>query len=248
MAIKIIKEQEQVKGAFAGGLILENKPIGFPQDGGEQQPYSNLFYWANAYSTKGGLIDLHPHKYFEIMSIVLEGEINHYDTKNDKWMPLKKGDAQIIRAGKGISHAEKLLPNSRIFQIWFDPNIKETMNKEASYSDYKFENLKRETLVNGESISYDNASNVEMDTEVEIKQYNLQNGKFNLALDTNKIYSIYLIDGKLEFFENQINTNDFLILEDEHEINLSILLESSIMVIASPKNLNYPIYNQLVKF
>ena len=40
------------------------------------------------------------------MQFCLKGEINHYDTKQDKWIKLQRGDVQIIRAGNGISHAE----------------------------------------------------------------------------------------------------------------------------------------------
>ena len=31
------------------------------------------------------------------------------------------------KAGKGISHSEKLKKGSEIFQIWFDPNIQESL-------------------------------------------------------------------------------------------------------------------------
>ena len=48
MAIKIYSKEDQASGAFNGGEIVENKPLGFPQDGGELRPYSNIFYWANA--------------------------------------------------------------------------------------------------------------------------------------------------------------------------------------------------------
>jgi len=141
MATTIITKEQQAKGSFDGGTILENKPIGFPRDGGTQQPYSNLFYWANAWSDNGGLIGEHPHQLFEIMSFVIEGEIQHYDNKFDRWLSLTKGSAQIIRAGNGIRHAEKILAGGRMFQIWFDPNVQLTYNKPASYNDYKTEEM-----------------------------------------------------------------------------------------------------------
>ena len=72
MSVKITTKENQASGSFAGGVILENKPIGFPQDRGQQKPYSNIFYWANAWSDKGGLIGEHPHKMFEIMSFILD--------------------------------------------------------------------------------------------------------------------------------------------------------------------------------
>jgi len=113
MQITIQRKEEQASGQFNGGEILENKPIGFPQDGGPQVPYSNLFYWAHAWTDVGSLIGKHPHQGFEIMSIVLEGDIVHYDSKNDSWFPLKKGDVQIIRSGSGISHAEQMNKDSQ---------------------------------------------------------------------------------------------------------------------------------------
>ena len=81
MAIEIIPKDQQASGQFNGGQIIENKPIGFPQDGGNVRPYSNLFYWAYAEAVEESTIGLHPHQGFEIMSFVLKGAIRHYDTK-----------------------------------------------------------------------------------------------------------------------------------------------------------------------
>ena len=113
MSISIYTKENQADGSFNYGEILEKKPIGFPQDGGKLKPYSNLFYWAHAWTpgTKS-TIGLHPHQGFEICSFVLKGNINHFDTKQNKWIPLKEGDVQIIRSGNGISHAEEIDDNS----------------------------------------------------------------------------------------------------------------------------------------
>ena len=143
MILKTFKISDQAKGSFNGGEILENKPIGFPQDRGKLKPYSNLFYWAHAWTTtKKSTIGLHPHQGFEICSFVLRGKINHFDSKQNKWIPLSKGDVQIIRAGSGISHAEELDKNSEIFQIWFDPNLENSLKNSASYDDYSVSQFK----------------------------------------------------------------------------------------------------------
>ena len=137
MPIKIFPVQKQIKGGFNDGEIVENKPIQQSPDKTKLQPYSNIFYWAHAWANTTSTIGLHPHKAFEIMSFVLKGEIEHYDTKNKTWIPLQAGDVQIIRAGNGISHAEKLIEGSHIFQIWLDPDISKSLNQPASYNDYK---------------------------------------------------------------------------------------------------------------
>ena len=250
MAIQVIKQEDQAKGAFAGGAILENKPIGFPQDGGELKPYSNLFYWANAWSDKGGLIDRHPHKFFEIMSFVLEGEIEHYDNKYERWLPLKKGDAQIIRAGNGIVHAEKINENSRMFQIWFDPNIQKTMEQPASYNDYKSEDMH---YFEKDGIHYKNyignGGPIEMDAEgVEINEMNLPEGNHQLVLDERKYYSYYLIKGRVVASNEEINENDFFIIEDSSNVEIEAKQESKLFVVSTQKKLSYKTYNQLVNF
>ena len=137
--IRIFSRDEQADGQFNGGAILEKKPIGFPQDGGKLRPYSNLFYWAYAWSEGGSTIGEHPHKGFEIMSFVLRGEIEHYDNQFRGWKKLMAGDAQIIRAGNGITHAERMHEGSAMFQIWFDPDLSKSINKSPSYNDFTSE-------------------------------------------------------------------------------------------------------------
>jgi quercetin 2,3-dioxygenase len=250
MAVKIIREKDQAKGAFAGGLILENKPIGFPQDGGKQKPYSNLFYWANAWSTSGGLIGEHPHKFFEIMSFVIEGEIEHYDNKFDRWLSLSKGDAQIIRAGNGITHAEKIKKNSRMFQIWFDPNVQETMSKSATYDDYKSADM---NFFEKNGIAYKNFTGnggpIQMDSEgVEINELTISKGEHRVTLSVDKTHSLYLIKGSLEIDKELLAENDFLIIEDESSINLNVNSEALVFMISSPKKLSHKSYSELVRF
>jgi len=250
MAIKIASKQDQARGSFAGGLILENKPIGFPQDGGHQKPFSNLFYWANAWSDHGGLIGEHPHKIFEIMSFILEGGVEHYDSKFDRWLPLKKGDVQIIRSGSGITHAERLLENSRIFQIWFDPNIEVSMNQEATYNDYKAEDIKYD---GEESLSIKNyvGNNgpVKMESEgVEIKELKLMPGTHHLQLDGNKIHAYYMLDGDANLEEDQLREHDFIIVENENKLKFVAHTETRIFNISVPQQLSYKTYLEHVKF
>ncbi|NQX98534.1 MAG: pirin family protein, partial [Flavobacteriales bacterium] len=241
-------KEEQASGVFAGGAILENKPIGFPQDGGGQKPFSNLFYWANAWSDNGGLIGEHPHKMFEIMSFVIEGEIQHYDSKMDGWISLNKGDAQIIRSGNGITHAERIMEGGRMFQIWFDPNIKQSMLKEATYDDYKSADMKYHEE---NEIAYKdyigNGGPIKMDSEgVLISELTLPAGNHQLKLDESKIHSYYFLGGEALIDGQVLLEHDFVIVEDEGEINIVANLSTRLFHIATPKQLSYKTYLELV--
>lgn len=68
----------------------------------------------------------HPHQNMEIISIPLEGDLEHKDSMgNVAW--IKHGDIQVMSAGKGITHSEynknpdKLV---KFLQIWVVPNKK----------------------------------------------------------------------------------------------------------------------------
>ena len=248
MSVEITSKENQASGTFAGGAILENKPIGFPQDGGKQSPYSNLFYWANAWSDNGGLIGEHPHKLFEIMSFVIEGEIQHYDSKFDRWLSLNKGDAQIIRSGSGITHAEKLMEGGRMFQIWFDPNIKKTMLQDATYNDYKSEDMK---YYEENGISFKdyigNGGPIEMDSEgVFISELTIPIGNHQLKLDGSKIHSYYMLEGEASIEGKGFLEHDFIVVENEREINIVANTTTRLFKISVPQQLTYKSYLELV--
>lgn len=251
MALTIYNKNEQAFGSFNNGAILENKPIGFPQDGGALKSYSNLFYWANAWSDKGGLIGEHPHKWFEILSFVIEGKIEHYDNKFNRWLKLEKGDVQIIRVGNGITHAEKILPNSRMFQIWFDPNITKTQYKEASYNDYKskeFVSAKNNELT---IINYTgNGGKLTMDSEgVSINKIDIPKGTHQLELKKLSYASIYVLKSTgLTINNNTLTLDDFIKIEGETSIELTSTGDSILFMIESPIKLSHASYSEMTKF
>ena len=44
-------------------------------------------------------------------------------------------------------HTLKLLENSEIFQIWFDPDLSKSMSKDASQDDYNDEDFNRKKYI-----------------------------------------------------------------------------------------------------
>jgi redox-sensitive bicupin YhaK (pirin superfamily) len=245
MTLEIIRKEEQVDGQFNNGGVMEKRPVVFQE--GKSFPYSNLFYWAHAWSEKGSTIGLHPHQGFEILSFVLKGSIEHYDTKNKTWLPLNAGDVQIIRSGNGISHAEKINADSAIFQIWFDPNLNASLSLPATYDDYKSETLPV-IIENGISTKIFKGTNspLQMTTEgVSIKELSIQQGDHSLRLDPENIYSCFLLEGSVIIDNKLISEGDFIKISAETELNFESNSNSKVFIIESPLIPSYETYVQL---
>ena len=69
----------------------------------------------------------HPHRNMEIISIPLEGDLQHMDSMGNTTI-IKQGDVQVMSAGTGIQHSEYNKNKDRpvkFLQIWIIPNKKD---------------------------------------------------------------------------------------------------------------------------
>ncbi len=245
MAIQLFPKAKQASGAFNGGEIVENKPVGFPQEGGDLRPYSNLFYWAHARAVTDSTIGLHPHQGFEICSFVLRGNIRHYDSKLREWRPLSAGDVQIIRAGNGISHAEFMAEGSEMFQIWFDPNLATSLSKPASYDDYRAADFpKTEAAGIGTTTLVGPGSPFQMDTpSVQVQRLEMAAGsRVELPADVGKIYSAYVLSGQVSLNGEAAGESDFALLRDVQNLDFQAETAAEIFLMENLASAGYPTY------
>lgn len=80
----------------------------------------------------------HPHDNMEIISIPLEGDLEHKDSMNNTAV-IRQGDIQVMSAGTGVFHSEYNKNNDsevRFLQIWLFPNKRDV---EPRYDQIKIE-------------------------------------------------------------------------------------------------------------
>jgi quercetin 2,3-dioxygenase len=243
MSLELIKREAQPDGQFNGGAILEKRPVVLSRSHPVSNPYSNLFYWAHAWSDKGSTIGEHPHQGFEILSFVIKGAIEHYDSAGKIWKKLNEGDAQIIRSGSGISHSEKIMPGSHMFQVWFDPGINQSIHKAATYSDYassSFPLIKENGCTR--KVFKGNDSPLMMDSDAEINDINFSAANCFLPIDPDKIYSILVIEGTALVNNCRVSEGDFLKITDEKQIAVEGNGNFRLFSIATPAVVPYNTY------
>ena len=238
--LKLITKENQFHQTIFGGRFQTNKPVKYGAMP-HVAPYSSIFYWSHGVALEDVEFPLHPHEGFEIMSFVISGENLHYDTETRVWTPLYTGDFQVIQANSGVSHSEKILKGTRAFQIWFDPNFRNALQKTATYADYKASDFKPEIDENGiETTTYIGTKNgAKADTEgLKIQRISFV-GEKTIPLDSNSTYGFYLLDGSCTTNGAKLEANDALMIEGETSVTLDLAPSSSFFVIKMPIKPSY---------
>jgi redox-sensitive bicupin YhaK (pirin superfamily) len=68
---------------------------------------------------RSGVFGIHPHRGMETVTFLIDGHLNHYDSKHGKGV-LQPGDAQWMTAGRGVEHVEDAANNEEVnlLQLW----------------------------------------------------------------------------------------------------------------------------------
>lgn len=80
--------------------------------------------------------DTHPHRDMEILTYVVDGELTHADSMDNR-RSLTRGQVQYMSAGTGVTHSEHNWGDEilRLLQIWIFPD---RQGYSPNYGDYRF--------------------------------------------------------------------------------------------------------------
>jgi redox-sensitive bicupin YhaK (pirin superfamily) len=172
----------------------------------------------------------HPHRDMEIISYIVEGELEHKDSM-DNGSVIKAGNVQKITAGRGILHSE-FNPSQEhqtfMYQIWIEPDQK---GLEPSYQELSLNDVKEE---NGLTLfaSNDKEDNViHVNQDVRIYYGHLQEDS-SIEYSTQKDRGIWIqmIDGKLNVNNGELSKGDGVAIEQLDKVQLKNINKSRFLL------------------
>ena len=184
----------------------------------------------------GGGFGLHPHTNMEIISILLQGKMNHKDTMGYSDV-VEKDWVQIMSAGKGLKHEEYNVGEDDVsfLQIWIEPKLQ---NIEPRYQRRNFPKEKRKNILKTVISNEEGQEHCWINQNAKISLGYFDAGstieyKFS---PLNKCVYIFVMEGVLNTANEKIGKRDAIGFWETDSIALQTEEETEFIVIELPVN------------
>lgn len=178
----------------------------------------------------------HPHDNMEIISIPLEGDLEHSDSLGNRAV-ISKGDVQAMSAGTGVVHSEKNKNNDqqvKFLQIWVFPNKR---NVQPRYDQKTFsEEEKHNTLLTVVSPVGSEDGGVRIQQDAWFSLGRLDKGttvQYDVRRRENGVYA-FVLDGDVTINDIVLARRDGLGLSDVATLTVTANVDSELLLMDVP--------------
>lgn len=190
---------------------------------------------------EGGMgFPTHPHDNMEIITIPLEGALEHKDSMGNKAV-VKAGEIQVMSAGTGIYHSEynhfKDKP-LKLFQIWLIPNKR---NVTPRYDQILLDVADRRNKLQQILSPNENDAGVWIHQDAWFSMGIFDEGfvtNYQIKKQRNGVY-IMVVKGSVEINGNTLEDRDAIGIKDKNEISIkAITQDAEILIMDIPMSVN----------
>ena len=182
----------------------------------------------------------HPHENMEIISIPLEGDLEHKDSMGNIAV-IRHGDIQVLSAGTGITHSEYNKNKDKavkFLQIWIFPN---KQNVTPRYSQISLNIKDRHN--NFQQIISPNPDDegAWINQNAWFSMGNFDSGfetTYNLKSSQNGVY-IFVLEGEIEIDGQTLSKRDGFGIWDIENFNMKALSNCDVLLMDVPMDLAY---------
>lgn len=179
----------------------------------------------------------HPHSNMEIISIPLEGDLQHMDDIGNSTI-IKQGDIQVMSAGTGVSHSEYNKNKDELvkfLQIWIIPNKKDVIPRYDQISIKSIE--KANTLYQVLSPNADD-DGVWIHQDAWFHLGNYDSGKsdsYTFKKADNGVY-IFVLEGEVTIGDQLLQKRDGFAIWESNSFNFTTNTQAKVLIMEVPMN------------
>ncbi|SMC72237.1 pirin family protein [Moheibacter sediminis] len=190
-------------------------------------------------TVKGGMgFGTHPHRDMEIISIPLEGDLEHKDSTGTRGV-IQKGEIQVMSAGKGVQHSEynhNKDKDVKFLQIWIFPRELgvEPRGEQMSMKDGEIRNEFQQII----SPNVDDAGLwIHQDAWFNLAKFDKGiSRKYKIHQEGNGVY-VFVVNGSAKIDDQELNSRDGFGIWDVDGFKLEATEDAEILLMEIPMNL-----------
>lgn len=177
----------------------------------------------------------HPHDNMEIISIPLEGDLEHRDSMGNVAV-IRKGDIQVMSAGSGITHSEYNKNKDKevkFLQIWVFPNKKDITPR---YDQITLNTLDRKNKLQQILSPNPDDEGVWIYQQAWFHLGNIDQGitlNYKLKNSGNGVYG-FVISGNVSINQNELNQRDGIGIWETDELIITANSEVELLLMEVP--------------
>lgn len=177
----------------------------------------------------------HPHDNMEIITIPLEGDLEHRDSMGNGGI-IKYGDVQVMSAGTGITHSEFNANKDRsvkLLQIWVFPNKKQVTPRydQLHIANYAVKNQFQQIVSPNPD---DDGVWIHQDAWFSLADLDKGVSKtYNLKKEENGVY-LFVIKGKIKVGDQLLESRDGLGTWETNQLTIETHEDSTVLLMEVP--------------
>ena len=179
----------------------------------------------------------HPHDNMEIITIILDGELEHKDSMGSGSI-IHKGEVQVMSAGTGITHSEMNPSNDEkvnLFQLWIFPK---EQNIKPRYDQKKFSVEERKNNLQTVASGFKTNGALYIHQDAAIILGNVEKGKKIMYKNIKPGNGSYLlvINGKINLAGEELSTRDAIGIWEQDQVEITAEENTDFVIIEVPMN------------
>ena len=227
------------RGSANHGWLKANHSFSFANYYNPERMHFGVLRVLNDDTIAGGKgFGTHPHDDMEIITIPLEGDLEHKDSMGNGTV-IKNGDIQVMSAGTGITHSEFNANENlqvKLLQIWLFPNQK---NLTPRYDQLTINSISKKNefyqILSPEK--NDDGVWINQDAWFHIGEFAIDSSeKYIIKKEKNGVY-LFIIEGQAIVNQQLLERRDGYGLWNIKEVEIEVTANSRVLIMDIPMNI-----------
>lgn len=178
----------------------------------------------------------HPHDNMEIITIILDGQLEHKDSMGNGSV-ISKDEVQVMSAGSGVTHSEfnpSQTDKVSLLQIWIYPK-EENIKPRYDQKSFPKEERKNKLVTVVSGFNENGSLYIHQNAKIKLGYFDKPNSINYTVRNGNGVY-LFVIDGQIKIRDEDLFRRDAIGIYDTDEFKIEVIDNAEFVLLEVPMN------------